>query len=69
MIKKRSNKTKIIKNQVKELMTSKKLKISNSIKVMRNKKRFDIQKMMNLMISLSIDQLLNENQQLRKKFA
>ncbi len=36
---------------------------------MRNKKRFDIQKMMNLMISLSIDQLLNENQQLRKKFA
>jgi hypothetical protein len=36
---------------------------------MKNKKRFDIQKMMNLMINLSMSQLLNENQQLRKEFA
>ncbi len=40
----------------------KKLKISNSIKIMKNKKRFDIQKMMNLMINLSMRQLLNESQ-------
>ncbi len=67
--KKQVTQVKIIKEQVKKLIMLKKLKISNSIKILRNKKRFDIQKMMNLMISLSIKQLLNESQQLRKKFA
>jgi hypothetical protein len=69
VIKKRFNKTKIIKDQVKKLITFKKLKVSDSIRVMRNKKRFDIEKMMNLVVSLLMSQLLNESQQLRKKFA
>jgi hypothetical protein len=62
-------KMKVVKEQVKELIIFKEIKISNSIRVMKNKKRFDIQKMMNLMMSLSMSQLLNESQQLRKKFA
>ncbi len=68
IIKKKSNKIKIVKEQVKELITFKKLKISNLIKIMRNRKRFNIQKMMNFMINLLMSQLLSENQQLRKKF-
>jgi hypothetical protein len=68
--KKQNNiKIKMIREQMKKLMTLKKLKISNSIRVMKNRSRFDVQNMMNLMMSLSIKQLLNENQQLRKKFA
>jgi uncharacterized protein with von Willebrand factor type A (vWA) domain len=61
-------KVKIVKEQIKKLVMLKKLKISNSIRVLRNKKRFDIRKMMNLVMSLSMRQLLNESQQLRKKF-
>jgi thiol:disulfide interchange protein len=63
-----NTKIKIIKEQMKKLMTSKKLKVFDSIRIMRNKSRFDVQKMMNLMMSLLIEQLLNESQQLRKKF-
>jgi hypothetical protein len=61
-------KFKIVKRQVKKLMMSKELKMSNSIRVLRNRSRFNVQKMMNLMMSLFIEQLLNESQQLRKKF-
>ncbi len=63
-----NTKIKIIKEQMKKLMTFKKLKVFDSIRVMRNKSRFDVQKMMNLMMSLLIEKLLNESQQLRKKF-
>lgn len=62
-------KIKIMKKQVKKLMMFKKLKILDSIKILRNKKRFDIQKIINLIINLSMKQLLKENQQLLKKFA
>jgi hypothetical protein len=61
-------KIKIVKKQMKELVTLKKLKILDSIRVMRNRSRFNVQKMMNLMMSLLIKQLLNESQQLRKEF-
>jgi hypothetical protein len=67
--KKTLTKMKIMKEQMKELIILKKIKISNFIKIMKNKKRFDIQKMMNLMMNLFMNQLLNESQQLRKKFA
>jgi hypothetical protein len=63
-----NSKVKIVKKQVKKLMILKKLKISNLIRVMKNRNRFDIQKMMNLMMILLMKQLLNESQQLRKKF-
>jgi hypothetical protein len=62
-------KMKVMKRQMKKLMIFKKIKILDLIKVMRIKKRFDIQKMMNLVMSLLMRQLLNESQQLRKKFA
>jgi hypothetical protein len=62
-------KMKIMKKQIKKLVIFKKIKISDFIKVMKNKKRFDIQKMMNLIMNLLMSQLLNESQQLRKKFA
>jgi hypothetical protein len=53
---------KIIKKQMKKLMMLKKFKVSDSIRVMKNKSRFDVQKMMNIMMNLSMNQLLNENQ-------
>jgi hypothetical protein len=63
-----NTKIKIIKEQMKKLITFKKLKVLDLIRIMKNKSRFDVQKMMNLMMSLFIEQLLNESQQLRKKF-
>lgn len=57
-----NTKIKIVKKQIKTLMTLEKLKVSDSIRVMKDKSRFDIQKMMNSMMSLLINQLLNESQ-------
>jgi hypothetical protein len=65
--KKDSAKIKIIKEQVKKLMMLKELKVSDSIRVMKDRSRFDVQKMMNIMMSLSMSQLFNENQQLRRE--
>jgi hypothetical protein len=65
--KKDSAKIKIVKEQVKKLIMLKELKVSDSIRVMRNKSRFDVQKMINIMIGLSMSQLLNESQQLRRE--
>lgn len=62
-------KVKIVKGQVKELVAPKELKVPDPIRAMRNRSRFDIQKMMDLMVTLPMGQLLNESQQLRKEFA